>query len=84
MKHFILEWKSLLLTYFTQQQDKAVDELVQPANSKAPAQPPTGSGPVITSALAALRKLLTELLSRLSWINRRVSPFFPPEKYHQA
>ena len=51
MKHFILEWKSLLLTYFTQQQDKAVDELVQPANSKAPAQPPTGSGPVITNTM---------------------------------
>ena len=28
-------------TYFTHLQDKAVDQLVQPADSKAPAQPPT-------------------------------------------
>ena len=50
-------------TYFTPQQDKAADELVQLANSRAPTQPPTGSGPVITNTLASLRKLPTELLS---------------------
>ena len=33
-------------------QDKAVDELVQPANSKAPVQPPTGCGTAITHHLA--------------------------------
>lgn len=49
--------------YFTQQQDKAVNELVQHATCNSLAQPPTGSEPGRRNTIASQKELLTELLS---------------------
>ena len=60
----VLEWKPLsvcsraIVLISRRQQDEAVDGLVPPVNSKAPAKPPTASGLVIFNTLASLKKNL--------------------------